>query len=174
MFSTKRGKTKKKRPKVKILLCLTNPTTFQRLRLKAMPSSFYQIHLLGGWWFNYAAITNRVPDSEVPEGVDFDTWLGPAPDRNFNSQRFHGSWRMFWDYGGGLMTDWGVHLLDMALWAKRVKSMPLSVQANGGNFLFPDGVHETFDTQSVLYQFDDYIMTWENNAGMEFGPYGKN
>lgn len=72
------------------------------------------------------------------------------------------------------MTDWGVHLLDMALWAKRVKSMPLSVQANGGNFLFPDGVHETFDTQSVLYQFDDYIMTWENNAGMEFGPYGKN
>lgn len=124
--------------------------------------------------FNYAAITNRVPDSEVPEGVDFDTWLGPAPERTFNSQRFHGSWRMFWDYGGGLMTDWGVHLLDMALWAKRVKSMPLSVQANGGNFLFPDGVHETFDTQSVLYQFDDYIMTWENNAGMEFGPYGKN
>ena len=81
---------------------------------------------------------------------------------------------MFWDYGGGLMTDWGVHLLDMALWAKRVKTMPNSIQANAGNFLFPHGMHETFDTQSVLYQFDDYIMTWENNAGMEFGPYGKN
>ena len=72
------------------------------------------------------------------------------------------------------MTDWGVHLLDMALWAKKVKTMPISIQANGGNFLYPNGMHETFDTQSVLYQFDDYILTWENNSGIEFGPYGKN
>lgn len=124
--------------------------------------------------FNYAAITEIVPDSNIPEGVDFDTWLGPAPERTFNRQRFHGLWRMFWDYGGGLMTDWGVHLLDMALWAKKVNAMPNSIQANAGNFLYPDGMHETFDTQSVLYQFDDYILTWENNAGIESGPYGKN
>ncbi|SFL13261.1 Gfo/Idh/MocA family oxidoreductase [Proteiniphilum saccharofermentans] len=124
--------------------------------------------------FNYAAITEIVPDSNIPEGVDFDTWLGPAPERTFNRQRFHGLWRMFWDYGGGLMTDWGVHLLDMALWAKKIYTMPNSIQANAGNFLYPDGMHETFDTQSVLYQFDDYILTWENNAGIESGPYGKN
>ncbi|WP_019540317.1 Gfo/Idh/MocA family oxidoreductase [Proteiniphilum acetatigenes] len=124
--------------------------------------------------FNYAAITEIVPDSNIPEGVDFDTWLGPAPERTFNRQRFHGLWRMFWDYGGGLMTDWGVHLLDMALWAKKIHTMPNSIQANAGNFLYPDGMHETFDTQSVLYQFDDYILTWENNAGIESGPYGKN
>lgn len=124
--------------------------------------------------FNYAAIPNAAPDSEVPAGVDFDTWLGPTPKRTFNSRRFHGSWRMFWNYGGGLMTDWGVHLLDMALWAKKVKTMPLSIQANGGNFLYPQGMHETFDTQSVLYQFDDYIFSWENNSGIESGPYGKN
>lgn len=124
--------------------------------------------------FNYAAIARTVHDSSIPESVDFNTWLGPAPQRTFNSQRFHGSWRMFWDYGGGLMTDWGVHLLDMALWAKKVKTMPNSIQANAGNFLYPEGMHETFDTQSVLYQFDDYIMTWENNAGTESGPYGKN
>lgn len=124
--------------------------------------------------FNYAAITEIVPDSNIPEGVDFDTWLGPAPERTFNRQRFHGLWRMFWDYGGGLMTDWGVHLLDMALWTKKIYTMPNSIQANAGNFLYPDGMHETFDTQSVLYQFDDYILTWENNAGIESGPYGKN
>jgi predicted dehydrogenase len=123
--------------------------------------------------FNYAVIQNPVPDSEVPEGVDFDTWLGPTPERTFNSQRFHGSWRMFWNYGGGLMTDWGVHLLDMALWAMDIKTMPVSIQANGGNFLYPGGAHETFDTQSVQYQFNDFIFTWEHNAGTEFGPYGK-
>lgn len=124
--------------------------------------------------FNYAAITNIVPDSIAPEDVDFETWLGPAPARTFNSQRFHGLWRMFWDYGGGLMTDWGVHLLDMALWAKKIEGMPKSVEANAGNFLYPKGMHETYDTQSVLYQFDDFVFSWENNAGVESGPYGKN
>jgi predicted dehydrogenase len=124
--------------------------------------------------FNYAAIPHPVPDSKIPEGVDFDMWLGPTPQRTFNSQRFHGSWRMFWNYGGGLMTDWGVHLLDMALWAMQIKTMPRSIQANGGKFLYPDGAHETFDTQSVQYQFKDFIFTWENNAGIESGPYGKN
>ncbi|MEA4918895.1 Gfo/Idh/MocA family oxidoreductase [Proteiniphilum sp.] len=124
--------------------------------------------------FNYAAIPNRVPDSEVPEGVDFQRWLGPAPDRTFNKNRFHGLWRMFWDYGGGLMTDWGVHLLDMVLWAMNINSMPNSIQGSGGNFLFPEGAHETFDTQSVQYKFDDFMLTWENNAGIESGPYGKN
>lgn len=123
--------------------------------------------------FNYAAIPVVEPDSDVPDGVDYNTWLGPAPLRPFNQKRFHGSWRMFWDYGGGLMTDWGVHLLDMALWAKKINAMPKSIQANGGNFLYPEGMHETFDTQSVLYRFDDFIFSWENNAGIESGPYGK-
>ena len=39
-------------------------------------------------------------------------WLGPAPKRPFNRNRFHFTFRWFWDYAGGLMTDWGVHLLD--------------------------------------------------------------
>ena len=64
--------------------------------------------------FRYAAILNPAKDSEVPAHIDFDMWLGPAPERTYNASRHHGSWRMFWDYGGGLLTDWGVHLLDMA------------------------------------------------------------
>jgi predicted dehydrogenase len=123
--------------------------------------------------FNYGIGARKVPDSAVPAGVDFDTWLGPAPQRTFNSSRFHGSWRMFWDYGGGLMTDWGVHLLDMALWAKDIKEMPLAVAATGGNFSFPDHAHETFDTMSVSYQLKDYLVNWEHTAGTEKGPYGR-
>src|SRR5690625_902077 len=101
--------------------------------------------------FNYAVINHIVADSKIPDGVDYNTWLGPAPERTFNENRFHGSWRMFWDYGGGLMTDWGVHLLDMALWAKKINGMPRSIHATGGNFLYPNGMHETYDTQSVIY-----------------------
>lgn len=124
--------------------------------------------------FNYGIGPKKLPDAPVPEGVDFDSWLGPAPDRTFNPNRFHGSWRMFWDYGGGLMTDWGVHLLDMALWAKKVDYMPLSVSAAGGNLSFSDHAHETPDTLSVIYQMKDFALTWEHTAGIQTGMADKN
>ncbi|MDX1943094.1 MAG: Gfo/Idh/MocA family oxidoreductase [Saprospiraceae bacterium] len=122
--------------------------------------------------FNYGVGPMSVADEPVPAGVDYEMWLGPAPKRPFNKNRFHGSWRMFWDYGGGLLTDWGVHLIDMALWVKDIKTPPLSVNASGGNYSFKDHAHETFDTMSVHYQLNDYVMTWEHTAGTQKGPYG--
>ncbi len=122
--------------------------------------------------FNYGIGAPKVPDEAIPAGVDYDMWLGPAPLRPFNKTRFHGNWRMFWDYGGGLMTDWGVHLLDMALWAKNITGLPLAVTAAGGNFAYPNHAHETFDTQSVSYQMKDYTINWENTSGTQNGPYG--
>jgi predicted dehydrogenase len=124
--------------------------------------------------FNYGAGNRRVPDSDPPEGVDYDRWLGPAPLRPFNRNRFHGSWRMFRDYGGGLLTDWGVHLIDMGLWAMDVKEGPGSVQALGGNFASTDRALELPDTLTVLYEMDGYNMIWEHNGGVETGPYGQN
>lgn len=124
--------------------------------------------------FNYGSIRGAVPDKPVPEGIDFEMWLGPAPERTFNEKRFHGSWRMFWDYGGGLLTDWGVHLLDMALWGMDVTGMPNRILSSGGNFAFPDCVSETFDTLSVVYEFDSFVIQWNNVAGTETGPYGRN
>lgn len=123
--------------------------------------------------FNYGIGQPKVEDSAVPAGVDFDMWLGPSPERTFNKSRFHGAWRMFWNYGGGLMSDWGVHLLDMALWAKDVKEAPLAVSAVGGNWAFPDNAHETFDTMSVNYQMKDFTISWEHTAGTENGPYNR-
>ncbi|MDB5249164.1 MAG: oxidoreductase domain protein [Segetibacter sp.] len=123
--------------------------------------------------FNYGIGQLKAPDEAVPAGVDFDRWLGPAPQRSFNKTRFHGSWRMFWDYGGGLVTDWGVHLIDMALWVKGITELPLAVTATGGNFSFPTHAHETFDTMSVSYQMKDYVINWEHTAGTQTGPYGK-
>ena len=124
--------------------------------------------------FNYANILHAVPDSSAPAGVDFDRWLGPAPLRTFNEKRFHGLWRMFWDYGGGLMTDWGVHLLDMALWGMNVGGMPNRIFASGANFAYPDNIAETFGDLSVIYEFDDFTIQWNNLAGTETGPYGRN
>jgi predicted dehydrogenase len=129
-----------------------------------------RVHIWGN--FNYAA-HSPIPDSSVPDGVDFDTWLGPTPVRSFNTRRFHGGWRMYWDYGGGLMTDWGVHLLDMGLWGLNVTGMPNKIMATGGKFYYPQGMHETFDSQTVSYLYNDCIMSWEHNAGIQTGPYNK-
>lgn len=124
--------------------------------------------------FNYGVGGKKVPDSPIPKGVDYDFWLGPAPYRDtFNSNRFHGLWRMFWDYGGGLITDWGVHLLDMALWAGDATNAPTTILSYGANLSYKDYYRDTFDTMSVTFPMDDYIITWEQTAGTENGPWDK-
>src|SRR5438270_5288434 len=78
-----------------------------------------------------------VPDSAPPAGVDYKKWLGPAPERPFNASRFHFNFRWFWDYAGGLMTDWGVHLLDYGLLGMKA-DVPKTVVALGGKFAYPE------------------------------------
>ena len=71
------------------------------------------------------------------------------------------------------MTDWGVHLIDIALWAKNISAPPLVVTATGGNFSYTDHAHETFDTMNVSYQLKDYTVNWEHTAGTQTGPYSR-
>jgi predicted dehydrogenase len=123
--------------------------------------------------FNYGTGTEIVADSPVPEGVDYDMWLGPAPLRPFNINRFHGSWRHFWDYGGGLMSDWGVHLLDMGLWAKDLVEAPAQVLTYAANSSSEKKMRETFDTMTVVYPKKDFVINWDMTAGVQQGPYEK-
>lgn len=113
-----------------------------------------------------------VPDAPVPAGVDYNMWLGPAPKKAFNKVRFHNTWRFFWDYAGGYMTDWGVHLLDIALWAMNVGG-PKSVVSLGGKYAYPTDARQTPDTQSAIYDFGDFLLTWDHTIGTSLGPYGK-
>ena len=122
--------------------------------------------------FNYGALRNPAPDGPVPEGVDYDMWLGPAPERPFNPRRFHGTWRMFWDYGGGVMSDWGVHLIDMALWGMNVTTVPQRVIASGGSHAFPDDFGETFNTLQAVYELPHCQIRW-SNVTIESGPFGR-
>lgn len=121
--------------------------------------------------FQYGIGAKKQADEPVPQGVDFDLWLGPAPERSFNRTRFHGNWRHFWDYGGGLMTDWGVHLLDMALWAKDDVTEPGQIMTYGQNLSFEEYSRETYDTMSVIFEKEDYAITWQHAAGHQNGPY---
>lgn len=113
-----------------------------------------------------------VPNTAPPAGVDYKMWLGPAPIRPFNSSRFLFNFRWFWDYAGGLMTDWGVHLLDYGLLGMKV-SVPKSVAALGGRFAYPNLYEETPDTLISLYEFDGFNMVWDSAMGIDNGPYNR-
>ncbi|WP_339738526.1 Gfo/Idh/MocA family oxidoreductase [uncultured Sunxiuqinia sp.] len=112
-----------------------------------------------------------VPDSEAPEGVDYDMWLGPAPKRPFNKNRFHASFRWYWDYAGGVMTDWGVHLLDFALFGMN-QYVPKSIMAVGGKYAFPDDAMQTPDTMTTVYDFGDFGLVWDHTIGAYGANYG--
>ena len=113
-----------------------------------------------------------VPDSAPPAGVDYKTWLGPAPTRPFNSSRFHFNFRWFWDYAGGLMTDWGVHLLDYGLLGMKAP-VPKTVVSLGGIFAYPELAQETPDTLTALYEFDNFNLIWDHAMGIDNGSYGR-
>jgi predicted dehydrogenase len=121
--------------------------------------------------FNYGLGTVPVPDGPVPAGVDYDFWLGPAPERPFNKARFHGSWRHYWDYGGGLMSDWGVHLVDMALWAGDIVEGPTSVMTFANNFSKQKMARETFDTMNIVFPKKDFVINYDLTAGIQQGPF---
>ncbi|MCD7936483.1 MAG: Gfo/Idh/MocA family oxidoreductase [Tannerellaceae bacterium] len=113
-----------------------------------------------------------IPDSTPPAGVDYDMWLGPAPKRPFNEYRFHYNFRFFWDYAGGLMSDWGVHLIDYALEGMQA-GLPPRVFSGGGKFAYPDDAMETPDTLMATYAYDDFNIVWDHACGINHGLFGK-
>ncbi len=106
----------------------------------------------GGRW---GSIGNP-PDSNPPPGVDYDLWLGPAPKRPFNPNRFHWNYVYFWDYAGGMMTGWGVHHTDVVHWALG-QDAPLSVSAAGGKYVLTDA-RETPDTLDAFLEYPGFTL----------------
>ncbi len=105
-------------------------------------------------------------DAQPPADLNWDMWLGPAPNRPFNANRFgvdpkaFSHFRWFWDYAGGMMTDWGIHLLDIVHMAMN-EAMPTAITALGGKYWLTDN-RETPDTLQVTYEYPGFICTYEN------------
>lgn len=132
-----------------------------------------EIRLAKAWAYQGWMMPVEVkPDEPVPDGVDYNMWLGPAPKRPFNQNRFHFNFRWFWDYAGGLMTDWGVHLIDYALYGMKA-STPVSVMALGGKFAYPNDASETPDTLQTIFEYDGFSILWEHATGINGGNYGR-
>lgn len=129
-----------------------------------------RVRLVRAWaYLDWKGETPVLPDEPVPEGVDYDLWLGPAPKVPFNRNRFHFTFRWYWPYSGGLMTDWGAHMIDIANWAMGVKA-PSTAMSVGGKFAYPKDAMETPDTQQVMWQYPEFSMIWEHALGVGRGP----
>ena len=103
--------------------------------------------------------------------IDWDAFLGKAPKREFNATRYW-SWRWFWDYAGGLMTDIGAHQLDIVQWLGGADA-PKSVVANGGTYHFkqwetPDVIHGVWDYGRFAATFAVQFVNGADGVGAAF------
>ena len=93
-----------------------------------------------------------VPDSDPPAVLDYDLWLGPAPQRPFNTNRVHYLFRFFWDYSGGQQTNFGAHDLDITQWALGMdESGPTTIE--GAATFNKDKWFETPETAKITYTY---------------------
>jgi len=110
-------------------------------------------------------------EAAAPKGTDYAAWLGPAPARPFHPNRYHQNWQWYWDYGGGELSRWGVHFLDVAAWGLGVQR-PNRVLATGGIFELEDD-RETPDTLTVHYEYPGAMIQWEHRQWSSHGIEGR-
>lgn len=114
------------------------------------------------------------PDGTPPPGADYDVWLGPAPKRPFNPNRFHYNWRFFYDYCNTELGNQGVHMLDVGMWGIQKlrgveNSLPKRISSNGGIYWLNDA-KEVPDTQVVTYDYGDMMLVWEMHSFQSMHP----
>ncbi len=104
-------------------------------------------------------------NTKPPEGLDYDMWLGPAPKRPFNPNRFLVNFYFFLDYSGGMLTAWGVHLFDIVMWAMGHDMK--AVSAMGGKYAHDDA-RDTPDTAECVFDTPGYTFTYTLRHGNGF------
>jgi predicted dehydrogenase len=102
----------------------------------------------------------KASDGPVPPGVDYDLWLGPAPERPFNANRFHYQWHWNWDYGDGDIGNQGIHEMDIARWGLGKDGPPRRAVSVGGRFGYADD-GQTPNTQVALLDYGDARLIFE-------------
>ncbi|HTF21109.1 MAG TPA: Gfo/Idh/MocA family oxidoreductase [Chryseolinea sp.] len=111
------------------------------------------------------------PDTEVPKGLNWDEWLGPAKQVPYNPNRHsmtsRGGWLDFWDYGGGALSDDASHVMDLARLVLGNPGHPKSVYCKGGNLAF-NSEKETPEFMSITYDFDKFAMTCDSGNGTNY------
>ncbi|MDP6134180.1 MAG: Gfo/Idh/MocA family oxidoreductase [Candidatus Marinimicrobia bacterium] len=105
------------------------------------------------------------------KNVHYDMWLGPAPKRPFNRNRFHYNWHWHWDYGNGDTGNQGPHQFDIARWGLNKNELPVKVQSFGGYYAY-DSSQETPNTQTSIFKYKDGSILEFGTRGLFTNPEG--
>jgi predicted dehydrogenase len=119
-----------------------------------------QIYMAKGLCYKPRGSIGHKSDGPVPAKVDYDIWLGPAPKRAFNPNRFHYNWHWNWDYGNGDLGNQGIHQMDLARWGLGKNEFPKTVMASGGRYGYSDD-GQTPNTLMVSFEYDDCELQFE-------------
>jgi predicted dehydrogenase len=118
-----------------------------------------KVYLAKGLCFKRRKTIGKKPDGPVPPGVDWDKFLGPAPMRAFNENRFKYNWHWMWDTGNGDIGNQGIHEMDVARWGLG-RDLPISVSSTGGKYVYDDD-QETPNTQMATFDYGDAEIMFE-------------
>jgi predicted dehydrogenase len=127
-----------------------------------------KVSLARGLCYKRRKSIGHFEDSQVPPGVAYDIWLGPAPQRPFNKNRFIYEWHWNWDYGNGDLGNQGVHQMDIARWALK-RDLPVGGIGLGGRFSYVDD-GQTPNTELTLCDYGDVKLLFEVR-GLETKPF---
>ncbi|MCP5111789.1 MAG: Gfo/Idh/MocA family oxidoreductase, partial [bacterium] len=117
------------------------------------------------------ASIGRTQESSIPQGVHWDMYLGPAPYRAFNINRFHYGWHFFWDTSTADMGNTGVHHTDASRWGMSKNAHPVKVHCAGGYYLW-DSDQETPNIQNAIFEYEDGTMMEVEVTNLYTPPMG--
>ena len=107
----------------------------------------------------------------IPEDLDYDMWLGPAPEAPYTKDRVHFHFRWIWDYSGGIICDWGTHLFDTAQWANNTeRSGPIEIDGKGTHW--EGGLYDTVKDYDVTYRYQNGVVMTCNSGNPSVKFYG--
>jgi predicted dehydrogenase len=103
------------------------------------------------------------PVSPVPEWFDYEMWTGPAPMRPYDKLPHERWWRTFMEYGNGIVGDMCIHMFDTARWMLGL-GWPKRVLSSGGIYVETGGKSNISDTQTALFEYDPFNITWQHRT----------
>jgi len=119
-----------------------------------------KVYMARGLCYRWRPSIGHKPVGDVPKGLDFDLWTGPAALKPYNPNTTHYNWHWVWNTGNGDLGNQGIHQMDIARWGLGKQTFPNTVQSTGGRFAVDDDA-ETPNTQSVAMEFDDCLLQFE-------------
>lgn len=117
-------------------------------------------YLAKSWYHNTRGTIGTAKPGEVPKGLDYALWQGPAVNKPFQPNYLHYNWHWFWNWGNGELGNNGIHTIDVCRWIMGV-TYPTRVSSTGGRYQFSDD-QETPDTNVVTFDYPDrQTIMWE-------------